>query len=58
MSSATIRTVRHEWLDPYILGSIAQAQQIATDWPWTRNDERPGMGIGGVTPARKLKMAA
>ena len=25
---------------------------------WTYNNERPNMGIGGVTPAMKLKMAA
>jgi len=33
-------------------------QQIATEWLWTYNSERPNMGIGGVTPAMKLKMAA
>ncbi|KAB2725363.1 transposase, partial [Brucella anthropi] len=27
-------------------------------WLWTYNNERPNMGIGGVTPAQKLKMAA
>jgi hypothetical protein len=25
---------------------------------WTYNNERPNMGIGGITPAQKLKMAA
>lgn len=33
-------------------------QQIATEWLWTYNNERPNMGIGGVIPAMKLKMAA
>ncbi|TJZ78213.1 transposase, partial [Paracoccus hibiscisoli] len=28
------------------------------DWLWTYNNERPNMGIGGITPAQKLKMAA
>ena len=52
------RTVRHEWLDLYIFGTIEEVQQIATEWLWTYNNERPNMGIGGVTPAMKLKMAA
>uniref|UniRef100_A4WQH0 Integrase catalytic domain-containing protein n=1 Tax=Cereibacter sphaeroides (strain ATCC 17025 / ATH 2.4.3) TaxID=349102 RepID=A4WQH0_CERS5 len=52
------RTVRHEWLDLYIFETIEEAQHIATEWLWTYNNERPNMGIGGVTPAMKLKMAA
>jgi len=52
------RTVRHEWLDLYIFETIAEAQEIATEWLWTYNNERPNMGIGGITPAQKLKMAA
>ena len=52
------RTVRHEWLDIYIFETIAEAQSIATDWLWTYNNERPNMGIGGISPAQKLKMAA
>jgi putative transposase len=31
---------------------------IATEWLWTYNNRRPNMGIGGVKPAMKLKMAA
>jgi putative transposase len=52
------RTVRHEWLDQYIIESIAQAQEFATKWLWTYNNQRPNMGIGGITPAQKLKTAA
>ncbi|WP_438618898.1 integrase core domain-containing protein [Oryzifoliimicrobium ureilyticus] len=52
------RTVRHEWLDLYIFDSITEVQEIATEWLWTYNHERPNMGIGGNTPAQKLKMAA
>ncbi len=52
------RTVRHEWLDQYIIENIEEAQEFATEWLWTYNNERPNMGIGGVTPAQKLKMAA
>jgi putative transposase len=51
------RTVRHEWLDQYIIESIEEAQDHATQWLWTYNNDRPNMGIGGITPAMKLKMA-
>ena len=52
------RTVRHEWLDQHIIETIEEAQDFATQWLWTYNNDRPNMGIGGVTPAHKLKMAA
>lgn len=52
------RTVRHEWLDQYIIESIEEAQDHATQWLWTYNNDRPNMGIGGITPAQKLRMAA
>ena len=52
------RTVRHEWLDQYIIESVEEAQDQATKWLWTCNNHRPNMGIGGITPAMKLKMAA
>jgi len=52
------RTVRHEWLDQYIIESIEEAQDHATQWLWTYNNDRPNMGISGITPAQKLKMAA
>ncbi len=66
------RTVRHEWLDQNIFETIEEAQEQATNWLWTYNTPsrdiatqcpagqriRPNMGIGGVTPAMKLKMAA
>lgn len=52
------RTVRHEWPDLYIFETIEEVQQIATEWLWTYNNQRPNTGIGGVTPAMKLKTAA
>lgn len=52
------RTVRHEWLDQTIIESIEEAQTHATQWLWTYNNDRPNMGIGGITPAMKLKRAA
>ncbi|QBX99659.1 hypothetical protein E2K80_02070 [Rhodophyticola sp. CCM32] len=52
------RTVRGEWLGQYIFETIEEAQDKATEWLWTYNNERPNMGIGGITPAMKLKTAA
>jgi putative transposase len=52
------RTVRHEWLDQYIIESIDEAQDRATQWLWTYNNDRPNMGIGVITPAQKLRMVA
>ncbi|AVM75625.1 Integrase core domain protein [Magnetospirillum gryphiswaldense MSR-1] len=52
------RTVRHEWLDQYIFETIQEVQDYATDWLWTYNHDRTNMGIGGITPAQKLKLAA
>ena len=46
------RTVRHEWLDQTIIESIEQAQNFATQWLWTSNNDRPNLGISGITPAR------
>jgi putative transposase len=45
-------------LDLYIIETIGEAQDFATQWLWTYNNDRPNMGIGGITPAQKLKMAA
>ena len=52
------RTVRGEWLGQNTFETIEEAQEQATEWLWTYNNDRPNMGIGGITPAMKLKMAA
>ena len=49
---------RAAWLGQYIFETIEEAQDQATEWLWTYNNERPNMGIGGITPAMKLKTAA
>lgn len=49
------RTVRHEWLEMNEFNSIEEAQETATKWLWTYNNERPNMAIGGITPAMKLR---
>lgn len=52
------RTVRSDWLNQHLFSSIKQAQDYATAWLWTYNNERPNMGIGGITPIQKLQLAA
>ncbi len=52
------RTVRGEWLGQNIFATIKEAQEQATRWLWTYNNDRPNMGIGGITPAMKLKQVA
>ena len=51
------RTVRREWLDLHLFESVAQAQQLATEWLWHYNNERPHSTIGGVPPRKLLKAA-
>jgi len=60
-----------EWLGQFIFETIEplgecfihlsaseKAQDQATECSWTYSNERPNMGIGGITPAMKLKMVA
>lgn len=48
------RTVRQEWLDQTIFDTIEEAQEQATQWLWTYNNDRPNMALGGITPSMKL----
>ena len=48
------RTVRYDWLSQYLFDSIEEVQGYATRWLWTCNNERPKMGLGGITPIQKL----
>jgi putative transposase len=52
------RTVRYDWLGQQLFGSIEEVQGQATQWLWTYNNERPNMGLGGITPKQKLALAA
>lgn len=52
------RTVRYDWLTQYLFGSIDEVQAQATQWLWSYNNERPNMGLGGITPKQKLALAA
>lgn len=44
------RTARHEWLDLYIFETIEDAEEIATDWVWAYNNERPSANCVGIGP--------
>lgn len=44
------RTVRHEWLDLHLFESVEHAQELATQWLWLYNNERPNTAIGGIPP--------
>jgi len=48
-------SLRQEWLDQYSIESIEEAQDHATQWRWTCNNDRPNMGIGGITSAQKTE---
>jgi putative transposase len=52
------RTVRYDWLGQYLFRRIDEVQEHATRWLWTYKNERPNMGIGGITPKQKLTLAA
>jgi putative transposase len=39
----------------YIFETIEEAQDQATEWLWTYNNERPNRSIGDMTLAIKLK---
>lgn len=52
------RTVRHEWMNQHLFESLDHARETATEWLWRYNNERPNMGIGGITPIQKLEQAA
>jgi putative transposase len=49
------RTIRNEWLGQYIFRNIEEVNTTATNWLWTCNNERPNMGLGGITPIQKLQ---
>lgn len=51
------RTVRHEWLELHQFDSVSHAQELATEWLWQYNNERPHTAIGGIPP-RQLLMTA
>ena len=48
------RTVRHEWLDLNLFESVEHAQELATQWLWQYNNERPNSAIGGIPPRQLL----
>lgn len=49
------RTVRYDWLNQDVFDDIEEVQEKATNWLWHYNNERPNMGLGGITPIQKLR---
>ena len=35
--------------------TIKAVQDYATEWLWTCNNDRPNIGLGGITATHKLK---
>ena len=48
----------YDWLGRHLFENIEEVRDYATKWLWTYNNERPNMGIGGITPRQKLRTAA
>ena len=48
VSATTGRSGMNGSTSPSLKPSRETGQQIATEWLWTCNDDRPNMGIGGV----------
>lgn len=47
------RTIRYDWLNQHLFATVTEAQDAATAWLWTYNNDRPNTAIGGVPPAWK-----
>jgi putative transposase len=52
------RTVRYEWLSQHYWESINEVQEFATQWIYKYNHLCQNMALGGITPKRRLAMAA
>ena len=52
------RTVGYDGLSQYLFDSIEEVQEHETRWLWTYNNERPNMGLSGITSMQKLALAA
>jgi putative transposase len=44
------RTVRYDLPNQNLFESIEEVQELATEWLWSYNNERPNMAIGGIPP--------
>jgi len=51
------RTARHEWLNMHMFESVEHAQELATQWLWLYNNERPNTAVGGIPPTAVLQAA-
>jgi len=56
VSPSGLKRIIH--LASFALSSFSVLQDYATRWLCTYNNERPNMGLGGITPMQKLAIAA
>ena len=49
------RTFRHEWLDQSIIETIEEAQDCATQWLWTYNNDRRTWASAASHPPRSQR---
>ena len=49
------RIARNKWLNMHIFDSIEHAQNLASQWMWVYNNERPHSSIGGIPPRKPLE---
>ena len=52
------RTVRYNWLAHHLFETLDEIQDFATNGQWTYNHDRPNTALGGITPKKKLALAA
>jgi hypothetical protein len=52
------KTLRGEFLDGKVFGSLADAQAQLDGWVWHYNHERPHQAIGRVPPIERFRLAA
>jgi len=52
------RTVRYDWLNQYLFGSLDEVREYATKWLWVYNNERPHTAIGGIPPKKMVARVA
>jgi putative transposase len=39
-----------------MFATTKEVHDYATEWVWTYNNDRPNMGLGGITPAQNPNM--
>ena len=50
-------TVLQQWFGQYMIETFEEARILPQKWLWAYDNDRPNVGISGITSAQKLKMA-